>query len=82
MVHAIPKLIIKTDAVKASHGASVSSVSFEQLHYLQSRGIPRAEAERMIVRGFTEGVVERLPGEDLQGRADALLDQKQGGSHV
>lgn len=80
-VHSIPKLIIKTDAVKAAHGASVSSVSGEQLHYLQSRGIPRMEAERMIVRGFTEGVVERLPTESLRGRADALLDRKQGGAH-
>lgn len=80
-VHSIPKLIIKTDAVKAAHGASVASVSGEQLHYLQSRGIPRAEAERMIVRGFTEAVVERLPGEELRGRADAILDRKQGGAH-
>jgi Fe-S cluster assembly scaffold protein SufB len=81
-VHTIPKLLIKTDAVKAAHGASVSSVSFEQLHYLQSRGITRIEAERMIVRGFTEGVVERLPTEGLRGRADAALDQKQGTIHA
>lgn len=80
-VHSIPKLIIKTDAVKCSHGASVSSVSFEQLHYLQSRGIPRAEAERMIVRGFTETVMDRFPTETLRGRAEAILDAKQGGSY-
>jgi Fe-S cluster assembly protein SufD len=78
-VHAIPKLLIRTDAVKASHGASVSSVSPEQLHYLQSRGIPRAEAESMIVRGFTEPVLARLPGEALQARAERGLDLKHGG---
>lgn len=78
-VHAIPKLIIKTDEVKASHGASVSTVNPEQLHYLQSRGIPRGEAERMIVRGFTEVVVEKLPMEALRERAEAGLDRKQGG---
>jgi Fe-S cluster assembly protein SufD len=82
VVHTIPKLLIKTDAVKAAHGASVSSVSFEQLHYLQSRGITRVEAERMIVRGFTEGVVERLPTEGLRARADFALDQKQGTNHA
>jgi len=82
VVHSIPKLLIKTDAVKAAHGASVSSVNFEQIHYLQSRGIPRAEAERMIVRGFTEGVVDRLPTEGLRGRADAALDRKQGTLHA
>jgi Fe-S cluster assembly protein SufD len=78
-VHAIPKLIIKTDAVKAAHGASVSSVNFEQLHYLQSRGIPRKEAESMIVRGFTEVVVDRFPLPGIQARAEALLDAKHGG---
>ncbi|HEY8279488.1 MAG TPA: SufD family Fe-S cluster assembly protein [Bdellovibrionota bacterium] len=80
-VHSIPKLIIKTDAVKCSHGASVSSVSFEQLHYLQSRGIPRNEAEQMIVRGFTEKVVERLPTESLIDRAETLIENKAGGVH-
>jgi Fe-S cluster assembly protein SufD len=80
-VHAIPKLLIKTDDVKCSHGASVSSVSFEQLHYLQSRGIPKAEAERMIVRGFTELVVERFPTAGLRERAESLLDGKEGGAH-
>jgi Fe-S cluster assembly protein SufD len=78
-VHAIPKLLIRTDAVKCSHGASVSSVSPEQLHYLQSRGIPRSEAEQMIVRGFTEPVVSRMPGAGLQARADRGLDAKHGG---
>ncbi len=79
-VHAIPRLIIKTDEVKAAHGASVSSINPEQMHYLQSRGIPAAEAEKMIVRGVTEVVVSRFPTEDLQNRAEALLDAKQGGS--
>src|SRR5581483_7796803 len=41
---AIPKLIIETDAVKCSHGASVASINPEQTHYLQSRGIPKREA--------------------------------------
>jgi Fe-S cluster assembly protein SufD len=77
-VHAIPKLIIQTDAVKCSHGASVSSVNPEQVHYLQSRGISRSEAESMIIRGFTEPVVDRLPTEGLQARAEAALDQKRG----
>lgn len=77
-VHAIPKLIIQTDAVKCSHGASVSNVSAEQVHYLQSRGINRSEAESMIVRGFTETVLVRLPTESLHGRAEAALDKKQG----
>jgi Fe-S cluster assembly protein SufD len=77
-VHAMPKLIIQTDAVKCSHGASVSTVNPEQLHYLQSRGISRLEAERMIVRGFTEPALERLPLESLRGRTEATLDKMEG----
>ena len=76
-VHAIPKLEIATDAVKCSHGASVSMINPEQVHYLQSRGIPREEAEQMIIRGFTEFVMERLPTEALYERVDALLSAKQ-----
>ncbi len=75
-VHAIPKLIIQTDQVKCSHGASVSTVNPEQLHYLRSRGISATEAEKMIVAGFTEPVLERFPLESLQGRAEAALGRK------
>lgn len=78
-VNSIPKLIIQTDAVKCAHGASISSVNPEQVHYLQSRGITRREAERMIVRGFAEHVLDRIPGESLHARASAALDAKEGG---
>lgn len=69
-VHAIPKLIIQTDAVKCSHGASVASVNPEQVHYLQSRGISKSEAEQMIIRGFTEPVFTRIPTEALYARVE------------
>lgn len=60
-VHSIPKLEISTDQVKCSHGSSVTMVNPEQVHYLQSRGIPPAEAEQMIVQGFIEPVVQTIP---------------------
>ena len=64
----------------AKRGGSVfSHVRFGR--QVWSPTIPRGEAERMIVRGFTEVVVEGLPTEALRMRADALLDQKSGGSH-
>jgi Fe-S cluster assembly protein SufD len=75
-VHAIPKLIIQTDQVKCSHGASASSINPEQLHYLRSRGISASEAEKMIVSGFTEPVLDRFPVESLRGRAEAGLNRK------
>lgn len=49
---AVPDLEIKTDDVKCSHAASISSIPEEHLFYLQSRGINRSEAEEMVVEGF------------------------------
>ncbi|PWU23477.1 hypothetical protein C5B42_02890 [Candidatus Cerribacteria bacterium 'Amazon FNV 2010 28 9'] len=48
----VPELEIKTDDVKCSHAASISRIPQEHLFYLQSRGIPKAKAEEMIVEGF------------------------------
>jgi Fe-S cluster assembly scaffold protein SufB len=71
-----PKLEISTDDVKCAHGATVSSVSPDQLYYLQSRGIGRDEAEEMIVRGFTEGTLARLPGAALKERMAARFEEQ------
>lgn len=48
----VPDLEIKTDDVKCSHAASISRIPEEHLFYLMSRGIPRHQAEEMIVEGF------------------------------
>lgn len=49
---AIPDLEIESDDVKCSHAASVSNISQSQIFYLQSRGVSKKAAERMIVEGF------------------------------
>lgn len=51
---AVPDLEIKTDDVKCSHAASISRIPEEHLFYLQSRGLARAEAEKLIVDGFLD----------------------------
>ncbi len=53
-----PYLEIKTDEVRASHGSSVGKIDPGQLFYLQSRGIERQEAEKMILSGFFGHVIE------------------------
>lgn len=55
-----PILLIDEDDVKAGHAASVGQINQLQLYYLMSRGISRAEAERMIIRGFLAPVVEGI----------------------
>ena len=51
---AIPGLEILTNDVKATHSASVAQIDEEQIFYLGSRCLSRAEAERIIVEGFLE----------------------------
>ena len=58
---AIPNLEIENNEVRCGHAASVGPVEEETLFYLQSRGIPRKEAERLIVFGFFQEVLDRVP---------------------
>src|SRR4029079_17856870 len=57
----IPNLEIEANDVKCSHASTVGPIDDEQLYYLESRGIPPEEAERLIVLGFFDDVFERLP---------------------
>lgn len=56
----IPSLIVKTDNVKASHGGTVGEIDEDQVFYMQSRGIKRADAVRILVEGYFEEVIQRL----------------------
>lgn len=51
---AVPELEILTDDVKCSHAASVSQIPEPQLFYLMSRGLPKKQAEDLIIEGFLE----------------------------
>jgi Fe-S cluster assembly protein SufD len=62
----LPKLEIETDDVRCTHGATVGPVDEEQTFYLMSRGLPRTEAERMIVEGFFEDVITSAREERVQ----------------
>jgi Fe-S cluster assembly scaffold protein SufB len=57
-----------------THGATVGSLDPEHLFYLVSRGIPRPEARRMIVGGFIEPTLLRMP-KVLQERLRAQVDR-------
>ena len=64
---AIPNLEIQTgDIVGAGHAATVGRFDEMELFYLQSRGIPAAEARRLIIRGFFSEVISRIPVQSLR----------------
>jgi Fe-S cluster assembly protein SufD len=58
---AIPELEILTDDVSCTHGATVAPVDPEQIFYLQSRGLDPVHSLRLVVRGFLETTLARLP---------------------
>jgi Fe-S cluster assembly protein SufD len=57
----LPNLEIEADDVRCSHAATVGHLDDEELFYIMSRGIPRTEAERLVVFGFFSDVLKRLP---------------------
>jgi Fe-S cluster assembly protein SufD len=69
----IPGLEILANDVRCTHGATLGQVDREQLFYLMSRGLSRFEAERLIVRGFFQDVLDRIELEPVrEALADAL----------
>lgn len=73
----IPELEILNHDVRCSHGAAVAPLDEEALFFLRSRGLSRDEARRMLVEGFVDPVVSRLPvaelGDRVRGRLEAAL---------
>ena len=57
----VPNLEIHNNDVRCAHASAVGPVDEEQRWYLESRGVPTASAERLIVRGFFEEVLVGLP---------------------
>jgi len=72
----IPNLEIEANDVVCGHAASVGPVSDDELFYLQSRGIPRAEAERLIVRGFFQEVLDEIPLQDVREGVAAAIEEE------
>jgi Fe-S cluster assembly protein SufD len=67
----IPGLEILANDVRCTHGATVSRVDREQLFYAMARGLTHAEAERLILRGFFQDVLDRI---DLEPVREALSE--------
>jgi len=73
---AIPNLEIEANDVRCGHAASVGPVDEDAIFYLTSRGIPRDEAERLIVSGFFQEVLDRVKIEEVrEGAEQAIQDE-------
>ncbi len=71
-----PILLIDENDVEAGHAASVGPVDPHQMYYLMSRGIPRKQAERMVIRGFLGAVLSAIPAADVRNKLVEILERK------
>jgi Fe-S cluster assembly protein SufD len=74
--NSIPGLEILANDVRCTHGATLGQVDREQLFYLMARGLSRAEAERLIVRGFFQDVLDRIELEPVRTALGAALEAR------
>src|SRR3954449_3614559 len=72
----IPGLEIEANDVRCTHGATVGQVDRDQLFYLMARGLPRGEAERLIVRGFFTEILDRIELEPVREALGAALEAR------
>jgi len=76
VVEVNPILLIDEYDVKAGHGATIGRIEEEQLYYLQSRGLNRAEAEKLIINGFLKPVIDEIDDEPLRERFVNLVNSR------
>jgi Fe-S cluster assembly protein SufD len=74
----IPGLEIEADDVRCTHGATISQLDPEEVFYIQSRGLPLDETQRLIVQGFFAPVIERIPLEGVRKRLAVEIIKKIG----
>lgn len=75
----IPGLEIQADDVRCTHGATAAQVEDEYVFYLMARGLSRSQAERMIVQGFFQAVLDRVPVESVVAKLENVIERKIGG---
>lgn len=64
--HSVPNLEILANDVRCGHGSAVGPLDAEQRYYLMSRGLDRAAADRLQVKGFFEEVLTRYRHQQLE----------------
>ena len=72
----IPGLEIMANDVRCTHGSTLGKVNRDELFYLMARGLSRAEAERLIVRGFFQDVLDRIELEPVREALGEALEAR------
>jgi Fe-S cluster assembly protein SufD len=72
----IPGLEILANDVRCTHGATVGRVDRDELFYAMARGLSRAEAERLIIRGFFQDILDRIELEPVRDAVASALESR------
>ena len=72
----IPGLEILANDVRCTHGATVGRVDRDELFYAMARGLSRAEAERLIIRGFFQDILDRIELEPVREAVASALESR------
>jgi Fe-S cluster assembly protein SufD len=71
-----PQLEIFADDVKCTHGATIGQLQAEAMFYLRARGVPKAEAEALLVFAFANDVIAKISLESVRDALEARLFRK------
>ena len=69
-----PILLIDENEVTAGHAASIGQVDPEDMYYLMSRGLDRATAERLVIRGFLGSVIAEIPVKEVRDEMIQVIE--------
>jgi Fe-S cluster assembly protein SufD len=73
----VPNLEIETgEVIGAGHASATGRFDDEQLFYLMARGIPEAEARKLVVRGFFTELLRKIPVDELRDRLGATIEAR------
>lgn len=75
----IPSLLIEGDDVNVGHGATIGRIDPEQIYFMQSRGIDPEDARRLLVAGYFDPLLDRIPDEELKEAQRARIQRRLSG---
>jgi Fe-S cluster assembly protein SufD len=73
---AIPGLEILANDVRCTHAAAIAQIDRDQLFYLRTHGLPLAAAQRLVIEGFLQALVERLEEGPVREAVGAALERR------
>jgi Fe-S cluster assembly protein SufD len=73
---AIPGLEILANDVRCTHAAAIAQIDREQLFYLRAHGLPEPDANRLVIEGFLQALVERFEEGPVRDRVAAAIERR------